>query len=122
MEELAGLYATLANKGRYTPVRYTTDVQPTQLPQLISEEAAFITLRMLEQNPRPDTQLPASPPTAWKTGTSWGFHDAWTAGVVGNYVLVVWVGNFDNTANPAFVGIQTAAPLFLRKRMVFCQY
>ncbi len=114
MEELAGLYATLANKGRYTPVRYTTDVQPTQLPQLISEEAAFITLRMLEQNPRPDTQLPASPPTAWKTGTSWGFHDAWTAGVVGNYVLVVWVGNFDNTANPAFVGIQTAAPLFLR--------
>jgi penicillin-binding protein 1C len=69
---------------------------------------------MLEQNPRPDTQQPASPAIAWKTGTSWGFHDAWTAGVIGNYVLVVWVGNFDNTANPAFVGIQTAAPLFLR--------
>lgn len=114
MEELAGLYATLANKGRYTPVRYSTDAAPTQSPQLISEEAAFITLRMLEQNPRPDSQLPALPPIAWKTGTSWGFHDAWTAGVVGNYVLVVWVGNFDNTANPAFVGIQTAAPLFLR--------
>ncbi len=114
MEELAGLYATLANKGRYRPVRYTREATHSAAPQLISEEAAFITLRMLEQNPRPDTQQPASPPIAWKTGTSWGFHDAWTAGVMGNYVLVVWVGNFDNTANPAFVGIQTAAPLFLR--------
>ncbi len=116
MEELASLYATLANKGRYTPLRYRREMSQTQstAPQLISEEAAFITLRMLEQNPRPDTQQPASPPIAWKTGTSWGFHDAWTAGVIGPYVLVVWVGNFDNTANPAFVGIQTAAPLFLR--------
>jgi penicillin-binding protein 1C len=51
---------------------------------------------------------------AWKTGTSWGFRDAWTAGVFGRYVLVVWVGNFDGTSNPAFVGVQTAAPLFFQ--------
>jgi penicillin-binding protein 1C len=115
MEELATLYATLANKGRYTPLRYTKDAkQADTTTQLISEEAAYITLQMLEQNPRPDTQLPASPAIAWKTGTSWGFHDAWTAGVIGHHVLVVWVGNFDNAANPAFVGIQTAAPMFLR--------
>ena len=51
---------------------------------------------------------------AWKTGTSWGFRDAWTAGVFGRHVLVVWVGNFDGSGNPAFVGIKTAAPLFFR--------
>jgi penicillin-binding protein 1C len=51
---------------------------------------------------------------AWKTGTSWGFRDAWTVGVFGPYVLAVWVGNFDGSSNPAFVGVQAAAPLFFR--------
>ena len=35
-------------------------------------------------------------------------------GVFGHYVLAVWVGNFDSSSNPAFVGIQAAAPLFFR--------
>ena len=51
---------------------------------------------------------------AWKTGTSWGFRDAWTAGVFGPYVLAVWVGEFDGRPNPAFVGVRAAAPLFFR--------
>lgn len=51
-------------------------------------------------------------PLHFKTGTSNGFRDAWTAGVVGPYVLVVWVGNFDNTPNPLLVGGDVAAPLF----------
>jgi penicillin-binding protein 1C len=41
-----------------------------------------------------------------------GFRDAWTAGVAGDHVLVVWIGNFDGTSNPAFIGVQAAAPLF----------
>jgi penicillin-binding protein 1C len=53
-------------------------------------------------------------PVAWKTGTSWGFRDAWSAGVFGPYVLVVWVGNFSGEGNPAFVGAQAAAPLFFQ--------
>jgi penicillin-binding protein 1C len=48
----------------------------------------------------------------WKTGTSWGFRDAWSAGLVGPYVLVVWLGNFDGSSNPALVGVEAAAPLF----------
>jgi penicillin-binding protein 1C len=83
-------------------------------PRLLSEEAAFVTLQMLRTNQRPDTGEPAAPPVAWKTGTSWGFRDAWTAGVFGRHVLLVWVGNFDGSGNPAFVGIRTAAPLFFR--------
>ncbi|MFX7140029.1 hypothetical protein ABTH88_19085, partial [Acinetobacter baumannii] len=47
-----------------------------------------------------------------KTGTSWGFRDAWTAGTFGPYVLVVWIGNFDGSGNPACVGVQAASPLF----------
>ncbi|MNP93846.1 Penicillin-binding protein 1F [compost metagenome] len=116
-EELAGLYATLANGGISQPLRYTQpapDERPVQPLRLLSEEASFITLDMLRHTPRPDTTLPARPAIAWKTGTSWGFRDAWTAGVFGRHVLVVWVGNFDGTSNPALVGVDAAAPLFLR--------
>lgn len=116
-EELAGLYGTLANGGVAQPLRYTEpapDERPAQPLRLLSEEASFITLDMLRQTPRPDTTLPARPAIAWKTGTSWGFRDAWTAGVFGRHVLVVWVGNFDGSSNPALVGVDAAAPLFLR--------
>jgi penicillin-binding protein 1C len=127
MEELARMYAMLGNGGELKPLQYaacdatvreecqrelprSTDANTTT--HLLSAEAAFVTLEMLKTNPRPDTGLPASPAVSWKTGTSWGFRDAWTAGIFGRYVLVVWVGNFDGSSNPAFVGISAAAPLF----------
>jgi penicillin-binding protein 1C len=118
MEELGSMYLMLANRGVLTPIshgrRAASDNPKAQAPRLLSEEAAFVTLQTLRTNRRPDTGEPAAPPVAWKTGTSWGFRDAWTAGVFGRYVLLVWVGNFDATGNPAFVGVQTAAPLFFR--------
>ena len=117
-EELARMYAVLANDGDARPLAYTREQSRAQAAReprhLLSPEAAFITLDMLRQTPRPDTGLPASPPIAWKTGTSWGFHDAWTAGVFGRHVLVVWVGDFAGEGNPAYIGIDAAAPLFLR--------
>ena len=77
-----------------------------------------MTLDMLRNNPRPDDMgtpvMRGSWPVAWKTGTSWGFRDAWSVGVVGPYVLVVWIGNFAGQGNPSFVGIDAAAPLFFR--------
>ena len=51
---------------------------------------------------------------AWKTGTSSGYRDAWTVGAFGPYILTVWVGNFDNSSNAAFVGKTIAAPLFFQ--------
>lgn len=113
MEELARLYAILANRGVLQPIGWQRNSKPADKGlRLLSEEAAFITLDMLQHNPRPDTERPALPAVAWKTGTSWSFRDAWSAGVVGRYVLVVWVGNFDGSSNAAFVGVRAAAPLF----------
>lgn len=117
MEELAQLYAMLHNDGRWHALRYTQTAGAPPLEKglpLLSPEAAFIVLDMLRQTPRPDTFAPARPAVAWKTGTSWGFRDAWTAGVFGRYVLVVWVGNFNGNGNPALIGIEAAAPLYLR--------
>ena len=117
LEETATLYAMLANRGRLAPLRYFADEPAAQSLRLLSEEASFMTLDMLRSAPRPEDSF-ARPRTgvqaAWKTGTSWGFRDAWTAGIFGPYVLVVWIGNFDGRGNPAFVGVQAAAPLFFR--------
>ena len=118
MEELAALYAMLANQGTLQPLRIETSSARAEGVRLLSPEASFITLDMLRHNPRPDDDgmIPARArwPVAWKTGTSWGFRDAWSAGVVGPYVLVVWIGNFDGRGNPAFIGVDAAAPLFFR--------
>jgi penicillin-binding protein 1C len=118
MEELAGLYAMLANHGVLQPLRTTPAGVPREGIRLLSPEATFITLDMLRHNPRPDDDGLALPrarwPIAWKTGTSWGFRDAWSAGIAGPYVLVVWIGDFEAQGNPSFVGVDAAAPLFFR--------
>jgi len=114
MEELGRLYALLLNGGRLPALQSNAAAVALPGDRLLSEEASFIVLDMLKKNPRPDTGLPADPSVAWKTGTSWGFHDAWSVAVFGRYVLVVWIGNFDNSGNPAFIGVQAAAPLLFR--------
>jgi penicillin-binding protein 1C len=118
MEELAGLYAMLANEGRWQALRIEAASPPANRVPLLSPEASFVTLDMLRRNPRPDDAgtLPGRTtwPAAWKTGTSWGFRDAWSAGVVGPYASVVWIGNFNGQGNPAFIGADAAAPLFFR--------
>lgn len=117
MQDLARMYALLANGGVLSPLRLRMDAPRVQGQHLVSPAASFMVTGMLEQNPRPGAAFGTKPtglPVFWKTGTSWAFHDAWTAGGFGPYVLVVWVGNFDSTPNPAFVGIDAAAPLFFR--------
>jgi penicillin-binding protein 1C len=48
---------------------------------------------------------------AWKTGTSFGFRDAWAIGVTPDYVVSVWIGNADGEGRPGLTGIKAAAPL-----------
>jgi penicillin-binding protein 1C len=117
MQELAGLYAMLANQGVLRPLRLRANEPQVQGTRMLSEEATYMVMDILRQNPRPDDAVSMQSmrmPIYWKTGTSWAFRDAWTAGSFGPYVLVVWVGNFDGSGNPAFVGVDTAAPLFFQ--------
>lgn len=115
VQELARLYAVLANRGELRPLKMELS-DPDNAPiQLISNEASFITLDMLSQHRRPGDSLAQRSnqlPVYWKTGTSWGFRDAWSAGIFGPYVLIVWQGNFDGKGNNAFIGADAAAPLF----------
>lgn len=112
MEEVATLYAMLRNRGVLSPLRDAAGAPRVDGTRLLSEEASFMVLDMLDDTPRPDGSPARGPPVAWKTGTSWGFRDAWTAGTFGQHVLVVWVGNFNGAGDPALVGVRAAAPLF----------
>jgi len=117
MEELVSLYGALGNRGVVRPVRYRADQPASAGVRLLSAEASYVTLDMLKDNPRPGDVSAATPgplPVYWKTGTSYGFRDAWTIGMFGPYILAIWVGNFDGSGNPAFVGVQMAAPLFFQ--------
>ncbi|MGP1274498.1 MAG: penicillin-binding protein 1C, partial [Caulobacterales bacterium] len=51
-----------------------------------------------------------APAIAYKTGTSYGFRDAWAAGVAGGYAVVVWVGRADGAPRPGATGRQAALP------------
>ncbi|MBN1271363.1 MAG: penicillin-binding protein 1C [Candidatus Aminicenantes bacterium] len=116
MEELAALYAMLARGGKLYPLRKQLCDPPAKGIPLLSQEASFLTLEMLKENPPPKPEffshwVKNSIPVAWKTGTSYAFRDAWAIGIFGDFVLAVWVGHFDGSGNPAFVGRRAAGPL-----------
>ncbi len=126
MKELAALYGVLANYGEFRPLSETKTsvsdetgaafMEHAAACTLLSPEAAFLTLNILQEKARPDwinpiTLRSAPRPCAWKTGTSIGFRDAWSVGIFDSFIISVWVGNFDGSGNPAFVGLRSAAPL-----------
>lgn len=86
--------------------------QTTNTIPLLSKEAALCTLYMLEEQDNALNIQKNKIPFRYKTGTSNGFRDAWTIGVIGPYILAIWVGNFDNTSNPMLVGSLVASPLY----------
>lgn len=118
MLELADIYATMANLGTRRAIRFLRDVPDNKITQILSPEAFFLTLDMLAHQSIPTKQIPFAKNNRapmrhyWKTGTSSSYRDAWTAGIFGDFVLIVWVGNFDGTPNNAFSGARAAAPIY----------
>ena len=115
MENLVTLYSALANHGDLRPLRrVSSDPIAARRQRLVSPEAAFLTLEMLNQPRMICADSGRTAPVFWKTGTSHGFRDAWSVAVFNHYVLAVWVGNFDGRANPNFIGRSAAAPLLFQ--------
>jgi penicillin-binding protein 1C len=50
-------------------------------------------------------------PIAWKTGTSYGFRDAWAIGITPEFLVAVWAGNADGEGRPGLTGLLAAAPI-----------
>lgn len=102
LEDLAHLYTGLARRaaGKSSGL-------PMPESASLSPAACWLTLSALHGH-----EGPAG--LAWKTGTSHGFRDAWACGVMGDWVLCVWVGNFDGKPMPGLFARDTAAPLLFQ--------
>ncbi|MDN5203847.1 penicillin-binding protein 1C [Fulvivirgaceae bacterium BMA10] len=136
--ELSGMYATMArvlnNYFRHPePYRYSSNdflvpdyinsQQSTEISRKgndktspLSAAAIWHTFNAMLEVYRPDTEsswklFDSSRKIAWKTGTSFGFRDAWAIGVTPEYVVGVWVGNADGEGRPGLTGISAAAPV-----------
>ncbi len=117
LEELVSGYSALARDGKSASLRLQPDDTLRERP-LLSPGAAWIVRRILSGQARPDrdprAELVQRPVLAWKTGTSYGFRDAWAIGVGPRYLIGVWIGRPDGTPVPGQFGLASAAPLMLQ--------
>lgn len=133
MWDMAGMYASLArilnhqqkDNGNvngsdiHAPVyqinKKTTDKkQQANFP--LDATSIYHTFEAMQEVMRPGEeglwqQFNSSKRIAWKTGTSFGFRDAWSIGVTPQYIVAVWVGNADGEGRAGLTGIETAAPV-----------
>lgn len=111
LRDLVQLYTALANEGRAHALRDGVfPLVPTRLPHpVLDEKASWRVGEILSDVAAP--QGAPRIPIAYKTGTSYGYRDAWAVGFDGRHVLGVWVGRPDASPVPGISGIATAAPL-----------
>ena len=100
----------------FAEVAETKDRIQTSSAQLLSAGSIWYTLEAMREVERPNSAgdwelFRASRQVAWKTGTSFGFRDAWAAGVTPRYAVGVWVGNADGEGRPGLLGVEMAAPV-----------
>nr|WP_225592068.1 peptidoglycan glycosyltransferase PbpC [Pseudomonas sp. PDM15] len=117
LEELVAGYSAFARNGLAARPR----LQPQDAlheRRLLSPGSAWIVRRILAGQARPDrdprAELVQRPVLAWKTGTSYGFRDAWAIGVGPRHLIGVWIGRPDGTPVPGQFGLASAAPLLLQ--------
>ncbi len=117
LEDLVSGYSAFARDGKSATLRFQPDDTLRERP-LLSPGSAWIVRRILSGQARPDrdprAELVQRPVLAWKTGTSYGFRDAWAIGVGPRYLIGVWIGRPDGTPVPGQFGLASAAPLMLQ--------
>ncbi|VVT13202.1 Penicillin-binding protein 1C [Hoeflea sp. EC-HK425] len=111
LRDLVQLYSAFANNGTARMLRDGTEGTPQNLfdQPVIAADAAWRVAEILS-----GVTAPQGAPRiaiAYKTGTSYGYRDAWAVGFDGRHVLGVWVGRADAAPVPGLSGIETAAPL-----------
>lgn len=117
--DLVTLYSALAEDGEARPLRLLADAPEGAAVSLLTARAAGQVARILEDAPPPPEAVTAEAQReprriAHKTGTSYGFRDAWAIGFDGVHTVGVWVGRADGSPSPGQFGRNTAAPLLWR--------
>ncbi len=119
LEDLVTAFAGLAEGGDVRPLRYAPDAPLEASKPLMSQAAAWQITRILEGAPPPPEVVATryrrdGVPLAFKTGTAYGFRDAWAVGYTRDHTVGVWVGRPDGSPSPGRYGRNTAAPILWR--------
>ncbi|MFO1100499.1 MAG: penicillin-binding protein 1C [Xanthobacteraceae bacterium] len=110
LADLVRLYAGLARLGTTLALTETlTGSAALQPARLMEPVAAWQVGNVLLGAPPPDNA--AGGRIAFKTGTSYGYRDAWAIGFDGEHTIGVWVGRPDGAPVPGILGRTTAAPV-----------
>jgi len=117
LEQLVSAYSAFARGGRTAKLRLQADDALSER-RLLSAESAWIIRRILSGQSKPQlnprAELVQRQPLAWKTGTSYGFRDAWAIGISERYLIGIWLGRPDGTPVPGQYGVASAVPLLLQ--------
>jgi penicillin-binding protein 1C len=111
LSDLTMLYAGLAHGGTVLPLieRQEASALPPSPRRLIDQVAAWYVGNVLIGTPPPENAVGGR--IAYKTGTSYGYRDAWALGFDGKRTVGVWVGRPDGAPVPGLVGRVAAAPI-----------
>lgn len=112
MDEVLSAYSAFARHGNVAALRFLPEQGLEERP-LLSPGAAWVIRRILagEAQPLADDDRAAVVPLAWKTGTSYGYRDAWAVGMDARYLIGVWVGRPDGTPVAGQYGYASAVPI-----------
>ena len=119
LADLTMLYAALADGGLAQPLRVRADVATAPPHRLVNANAAWQVIDILSGVTPPEPWAQAKRigeqrRIAYKTGTSYGFRDAWAIGVTPTWTVGVWVGRADGTPRPGQYGRSAAAPILFK--------
>jgi penicillin-binding protein 1C len=111
LQDLALLYAGLPRLGTTEPLREVMSASDDQREprRLMDPVAAWQVGNVLMGTPPPENA--AANRIAFKTGTSYGYRDAWSVGFDGRMTIAVWVGRPDGAPVPGLIGRTAAAPI-----------
>jgi len=109
LQDLVQLYSGLARLGTTRPLREIAKDEPRDFLRLMDQVAAWQVGNVLIGTPPPENGVHNR--IAFKTGTSYGYRDAWSVGFDGRLTIGVWVGRPDGAPVPGLVGRTAAAPI-----------
>ncbi|HXC56721.1 MAG TPA: penicillin-binding protein 1C [Rhizomicrobium sp.] len=119
LADIAMLYSGIANGGTARGLRYVVGTPDAPDHRLFGPVAAFYLKQILRGVALPDgwamgQGLGGQRAIAFKTGTSYGYRDAWSVGFSNDYTVGVWVGRADGSPRAGHVGRESAAPILLK--------
>jgi penicillin-binding protein 1C len=109
LSDLVMLYSGIARLGLALPLDERWSETPPQARRLMEPAAAWYVSNVLLGSPPPKNGVAER--IAFKTGTSYGYRDAWSVGFDGKHTIGVWVGRPDGAPVPGLVGREAAAPI-----------